>query len=105
MYNVGHRSVKNNNYLEGLYKCPEEDANGVSLPQQLDQTGGPEQAQKSNIEEVFLQTEYIYIYLRITFEVRLLCNICDITANSTMSASTMLPTTVMKSNVFHESRK
>ena len=46
-------------YLEGLYECPEEDPDGVSLPQQLDQSGGPEQTEEAHVEEVFLERRFL----------------------------------------------
>ena len=38
-----------------LNEGPQEDSDGVALTEQLDQTGGSKQAQKSHIDEVFLE--------------------------------------------------
>ena len=43
------------NNLKTLHECPEEDPDGVSLPQQFDQSRCSEQSEESNIEKVFLK--------------------------------------------------
>jgi hypothetical protein len=42
-------------YLEWLYKGPEQDADGVTLSEEFDESGSAEQTQESHIEEVFLR--------------------------------------------------
>jgi hypothetical protein len=42
-------------YLEGLNKGPEQDADGLSLPEQFDEPGSPEQSQETQVDEVILQ--------------------------------------------------
>lgn len=37
-------------YLEGLHKCPEQDADGVTLAQQLDEPSSPKELQKAHVE-------------------------------------------------------
>lgn len=41
--------------LEGLNESPEQDADGFSLPQQLDETSCPEQPQEAQVDEIILQ--------------------------------------------------
>ena len=41
--------------LEGLDECPEKDAYRVALPQQLDETSGSKQTQKSEAHKAVLQ--------------------------------------------------
>ena len=41
--------------LERLHEGPEEDADGVALPQQLHQAGSSEQTEKADVDEVFLR--------------------------------------------------
>lgn len=41
--------------LEGLDKGPQQDADGFSLPQQLDETSRPEQPQETQVDEIILQ--------------------------------------------------
>ena len=43
-------------YLEALHEGPQQDADGVALPQQLDQPRRAEQPQKTHVEEVFLKS-------------------------------------------------
>ena len=47
--------------LETLDEGPEEDPDGVSLPQQLDQSSCSEQAEEANIEKVFLKREKLFL--------------------------------------------
>ena len=42
--------------FETLHECPEENPDGVSLAEQLDQSSSPEQPQEANIKEVFLES-------------------------------------------------
>lgn len=42
-------------YLEGLDKCPQQDADGLSLSQQLDETSCSEQSQEAQVDKVVLQ--------------------------------------------------
>lgn len=42
-------------YLEGLDEGPQQDANGFSLSQQLDETSRPEQPQEAQVDEVVLE--------------------------------------------------
>lgn len=41
--------------LEGLNEGPEQDADGFSLPQQLDETSCSEQPQETQVDEIILQ--------------------------------------------------
>lgn len=41
-------------YLEGLHECPEKDADGVALPQQLDESSRAEQPQEPHVERIIL---------------------------------------------------
>ena len=41
--------------LERLDERPQEDPDGVALPEELDQTGGSEQTQEAHVDEVFLK--------------------------------------------------
>src|SRR4029434_3315622 len=41
-------------YLKGLHKGPEQDADGVALPEQLDETGRPEEPQKAQVQQTVL---------------------------------------------------
>ena len=43
-------------YLEALHEGPEQDADGVALPQQLYQPRRAEQTQETHVEEVFLKS-------------------------------------------------
>ena len=43
-------------YLEALHEGPQQDADGVALPQQLDQPSRAEQPQETHVEEVFLKS-------------------------------------------------
>ena len=43
-------------YLEALHEGPEQDADSVALPQQLDQPSRAEQTQETHVEEVFLKS-------------------------------------------------
>lgn len=36
-------------YLEGLHKCPKQDADGVTLPEEFDETGRSEQPQEAQV--------------------------------------------------------
>ena len=47
--------------LETLDEGPEEDPDGVSLSQQLDQSSCSEQAEEANIEKVFLKRENLFL--------------------------------------------
>ncbi len=38
--------------LEGLHERPQQDPDGLALPQQLDQPGGAEQAEEAHVDEV-----------------------------------------------------
>ena len=40
--------------LERLHECPQEDPDGVALPEQLDEAGSSEQTEEPNVDEVFL---------------------------------------------------
>lgn len=40
--------------LEGLDEGPQQDANGVALPQQLDETSRPEQPQETQVDQLVL---------------------------------------------------
>ena len=84
--------------LEGLDEGPEQDSDRVALSKQFHETCGTEQTEKTDVDEVFLQFKTVKGQFEGNFRVIL-------TANSTMSASTMLPTTVTKSKVFHWSLK
>lgn len=42
-------------YLEGLDKCPQKDADGLSLSQQLDETSRSEESQEAQVDKVVLQ--------------------------------------------------
>ena len=42
-------------YLEGLDEGPQQDTDGLSLPEQLDETGCPEEPQEAQVYEVVLQ--------------------------------------------------
>ena len=44
--------------LEGLDKGPEQDADGLSLPQQLDEAGCTEQPQEAKVDEVVLHSRH-----------------------------------------------
>lgn len=62
--NVGDlRSVRSGNasslytYFERLNERPEQYSYRVPLPEQFDQSGGPEQTEESNVYEVFLKRE------------------------------------------------
>lgn len=37
-------------HLEGLHKCPQQDADGVTLAQQLDEPSRPEELQETHVE-------------------------------------------------------
>ena len=41
--------------LERLHEGPEEDADGVALPEKLHQAGSSEQTEKADVDEVFLR--------------------------------------------------
>ena len=43
-------------YLEALHEGPQQDADGVALPQKLDQPRSAEQPQETHVEEVFLKS-------------------------------------------------
>ena len=45
--------------LKTLDEGPEENPDGVALPQQLDQSRGSEQPEEANIEEVFLKLKIL----------------------------------------------
>lgn len=45
-------------YLKGLNEGPEQNANGPTLPQELDQTGCSKKSQKTQVYEVFLKVCY-----------------------------------------------
>ena len=47
--------------LEGLDEGPQKNANGVALPQKLDQTGGTKQPQEANIDKILLQEKKLKI--------------------------------------------
>ena len=47
--------------LKTLNEGPEENPDGVSLSQQLDQPGCSEQSEEANVEEVFLKLNLINI--------------------------------------------
>ena len=42
-------------HLEGLDEGPQQDADGVTLPQQLDEPSGSEKPQEAQVDEVILQ--------------------------------------------------
>ena len=42
-------------HLERLNEGPEKNADGVALPEKLDETGGSEKTEEPNVDEVFLQ--------------------------------------------------
>ena len=44
-------------HLKALHESPEENPDGVSLSQQLDQAGRTEQTEETDIEKVFLKSE------------------------------------------------
>lgn len=41
-------------HLEGLHKGPQQNADGIALAQQLDEPGGPKQAQEAEVDEIVL---------------------------------------------------
>ena len=47
---TGHKET----YLKGLYKCPEQNTNRVTLAQEFDQTSCSKQSEEADIDEVFL---------------------------------------------------
>lgn len=48
-------------HLEGLDKGPQQDADGVALPQQLDEPSGSEQPQETQVQQtVLLDKEQTY---------------------------------------------
>ena len=50
--------------LKTLDEGPEENPDGVALPQQLNQSRGSEQPEEANIEEVFLKLKILkYLFL------------------------------------------
>lgn len=42
-------------HLEGLDKSPQQDADGVALPEQLDEPRCPEEAEEAKVDEVVLR--------------------------------------------------
>ena len=42
-------------YFERLYKCPEQNSDGVTLSQEFDETSSSEQTKKSYVDEIFLK--------------------------------------------------
>ena len=44
-------------YLKRLDEGPEQDANGLTLPEQLNQTGSSEEPQETQVDEVILHKE------------------------------------------------
>lgn len=44
--------------LKGLNEGPQQDADGFSLPQQLDETSCPEQPQETQVDEIILQSSH-----------------------------------------------
>lgn len=44
-------------YLEGLDEGPQQDADGLPLPQQLDEASRSEEPQEAQVDEVVLRTE------------------------------------------------
>lgn len=44
--------------LERLYEGPQQDADGFSLSQQLDETSCPEQPQETQVDEIILQPQH-----------------------------------------------
>ena len=42
-------------YLEGLYEGPQQDPDGVALPEELDEPRRPEQSQKAEVDQLVLQ--------------------------------------------------
>ena len=55
--------------LKTLNEGPEENPDGVALSQQLDQAGCSEQAEETNIEEVFLKLKIININILFSLHV------------------------------------
>lgn len=41
-------------HLEGLDECPQQDADGVALPEQLDETSRSEQSQEAQVDHLVL---------------------------------------------------
>lgn len=41
-------------YLKGLYEGPQQDADGVALPQQLDKPSGSEEPQEAQVQQSVL---------------------------------------------------
>ena len=41
-------------HLKGLYKGPQQDPDGVALPQQLDETSRPEQPEEAQVDQLVL---------------------------------------------------
>lgn len=42
-------------HLEGLHECPEQDADGVALAEELDEPGCAEEPQEAEVDEVVLR--------------------------------------------------
>lgn len=42
-------------HLEGLHKSPEENADGVTLAEEFDESGSTEEAEKAQVDEVILR--------------------------------------------------
>lgn len=42
-------------HLEGLHEGPEENADGVTLPEEFDESGGTEETEKAQVDEVILR--------------------------------------------------
>lgn len=48
-------------HLEGLDEGPEQDADGVALAEQLDESGSTEEAEEAQVDEVVLQGKEIVL--------------------------------------------
>lgn len=42
-------------HLEGLHESPEKNADGVTLAEELDESGSTEEAEKAQVDEVILR--------------------------------------------------
>lgn len=98
-------------YLEGLHERPEQDADGVTLAQQLDEPSSPEKLQEAHVEAAGVhqlggdekgQREAGVPH---PAAVRPAAPSPRFTLVSVRMISVMLPMTVMKSKMFQVSRK
>lgn len=49
-------------YFERLHESPEEDANGVALPEQFHQSRSTEQAQEAEVQELLVRLRIIHYH-------------------------------------------